>query len=69
MSGNKFLVQDLNLENTKDRQFALCETCFWSATIFKSKVKNAIMILNECPMCLNRNRDETYKFSLRLDWR
>lgn len=42
---NNSLVQHLNLNNNTDRQFALCESCFWSATIFKSKVKNSIITL------------------------
>lgn len=68
---NNFLIQDLNLNNSNDRQFALCESCFWSATIFKSKVKNSIISLNKCPICFNRNlslipltRDEAYELSL-----
>jgi hypothetical protein len=42
---NNPLVKHLNLNNKTDRQFALCESCFWSATIFKSKVKNSIITL------------------------
>jgi hypothetical protein len=37
-----------------DRQFALCESCFWSATIFNSTQKNVRMI-NYCPVCSNNN--------------
>jgi hypothetical protein len=66
------LVQQLNLNNNTDRQFALCESCFWSASIFKSKVKNTIIALNKCPMCFNKSisliplaGDETYELSLR----
>ncbi|MGC2683328.1 MAG: hypothetical protein WA323_15815, partial [Candidatus Nitrosopolaris sp.] len=36
------------------RQFLLCETCFWSASIFKSTQKNAT-IINFCPVCSNSN--------------
>jgi hypothetical protein len=42
---NNSLVQDLKLNNSNDRQFALCESCFWSATIFKSKVKKIPLAL------------------------
>ena len=70
---NNSLVQDLKLNNSTDRQFALCESCFWSATIFKSKVKkNTIITLDVCPVCFNTNislipltRDETYELNLR----
>ncbi len=36
------------------RQFLLCETCFWSATIIKLIQKNAT-IINSCPVCSNSN--------------
>jgi hypothetical protein len=36
-----------------ERQFALCETCLWSATIFKSKAKKKIVDSCVCPVCLN----------------
>ncbi len=69
---NNSLVKQLNLNNSTDPQFALCESCFWSATIFKSKVKNTIITWNKCPICFNRSislipltRDETYELSLR----
>jgi hypothetical protein len=72
---NNSLVQHLNLNNNTDRQFALCGSCFWSATIFKSKVKNTIIILNKCPICFNRNislipltRDEAYELKLTERW-
>jgi hypothetical protein len=49
------------------RQFLLCETCFWSATIFKSTQKDAT-IINSCPVCSNSNisaipltNDEVYE--------
>ena len=32
------------VEAYADRQFALCESCFWSATIFNSTHKNVRMI-------------------------
>lgn len=36
------------------RQFLLCETCFWTATIFKSTQKDAT-IINSCPVCSSDN--------------
>jgi hypothetical protein len=70
---NNSLVRDLNFNNSTDRQFALCESCFWTAAIFKSKVKrNTIITLDVCLACFNRNislipltRDETYELKLR----
>jgi hypothetical protein len=70
---NNSLVQDLNFNNSTDRQFALCESCFWSATIFKSKLKrNTIITSGVCPACFSKNislipltRDETYELKLR----
>jgi hypothetical protein len=48
-----------------DRQFALCESCFWSATILNSAQKNIRIIncaasigsttINHCPVCSNNN--------------
>jgi hypothetical protein len=35
---------------TADRQFALCESCFWSATILRSRERN-VHIINSCPIC------------------
>ena len=64
---NNSLVQDSNLNNSTGHQFALCESCFWSATIFKSKQKN-VHINNSCPVCSNSNislnplaKDEAYE--------
>jgi hypothetical protein len=70
---NNFLVQDLNFNNSTDCQFALCESCFWSATVFKSKLKrNTIITSGVCPACLSKNislipltRDEIYELKLR----
>ena len=57
--------------NTSTSQFALCESCFWSATIFKSKQKN-VHINNSCPVCSNSNislnplaKDEAYELHVR----
>jgi hypothetical protein len=68
---NNSLVQDLNLNTSTGHQFALCESCFWSATIFKSKTQKSIMALDVCPVCFNRNIslipltvDEIYELSL-----
>jgi hypothetical protein len=36
------------------RQFLLCETCFWSATIIKLTQENAT-IINSCPVCSGDN--------------
>ena len=54
-----------------DRQFLLCETCFWSATIIRSTQKNAI-IINCCPVCSNSNisvipltNDDAYELYVR----
>ncbi|HXX97952.1 MAG TPA: hypothetical protein VEL11_12650 [Candidatus Bathyarchaeia archaeon] len=54
-----------------DRQFALCESCFWSVTILNSTQKN-IRIINYCPVCSNNNvsliplaNDEIYNMNIR----
>jgi hypothetical protein len=52
---NNSLIQDSNLKNSTGHQFALCESCFWSATIFKLKEQKRIIALDVCPVCLNRN--------------
>src|SRR6188472_3059588 len=44
---------DLIYNDNFERQFALCQTCLWSATIFKSKAKRKMIILYVCPLCLN----------------
>jgi hypothetical protein len=36
-----------------DRQFALCESCFWSATVFETMQNTTI--INFCPVCSNSN--------------
>jgi hypothetical protein len=52
---NNSLVQDSNLNNSTGHQFALCESCFWSATIFKSKAQKGTRALDVCPVCFDRN--------------
>jgi len=54
-----------------DRQFALCELCFWTATILKSAETN-IDIIPNCPVCSNDNislipltSDDVYELSLK----
>ena len=54
-----------------DRQFALCESCFWSATIFKSIQKN-VRVIDSCPVCSNNDislipltSDEAYELYVR----
>ena len=44
---------DLIYNDNFEREFALCETCLWSATIFKSRAKMTIVDLCVCPVCLN----------------
>ena len=57
--------------NTPARQFVLCESCFWSATIFESTQKQ-IQIYNSCPVCSKSNisliplaNDEAYELQVR----
>jgi hypothetical protein len=57
---------------TTNRHFALCESCFWSATIFKSDKKQEHKT-NACPVCFNDSsvslipltKDEVYELSTR----
>ena len=68
------LIQNVGYNNiyTSHRHFALCELCFWSATIFKSDKKQE-QIINTCPICFNGNnislmpltKDEVYELSTR----
>jgi hypothetical protein len=37
-----------------DRQFALCDSCFWSATILRSGERN-VHITSSCPVCSSDN--------------
>ena len=56
-----------NNYTTDKRHFALCESCFWSATIFISDLQDHKT--NACPVCINDNsisiipltKDEAYK--------
>ena len=56
-----------NNYTTNNRHFALCESCFWSATIFISDIQE--YKTNACPVCINDNsisiipltKDEAYK--------
>jgi hypothetical protein len=68
------LIQSLgyNNYNTADNlHFALCESCFWSATIFKSDIQEHK--INTCPVCFNDTsislipltKDEVYELSVR----
>ena len=57
--------------NTPARQFVLCESCFWSATIFESTQKQ-VQIYNSCPVCSKSNisliplaNDEAYELQVR----
>ena len=74
----KPLIQSLEYNNgknnnytTDNRHFALCESCFWSATIFKSDLQDHKT--NTCPICFNDNsislipltRDEVNELSVR----
>jgi hypothetical protein len=60
-----------NYTTTDNCHFALCESCFWSATIFKSYIQEHKT--NTCPVCFNVNsisliplkRDEAYELSVR----
>ena len=60
-----------NYTTTDNRHFALCESCFWSATIFKSDIQEHKT--NACPVCFHDNsislipltKDEVYELSVR----
>ena len=67
-----YYYNNKNYTSTDNRHFALCESCFWSATIFKWGKKQE-QIINTCPACFNENsislipltRDEVYELSIR----
>lgn len=57
--------------NARDRQFALCESCFWSATILKPR-DNSIRRSGSCPVCsigyvslIPLTIDEVYELKVR----
>ena len=68
------LIQRVGYNNNyaSHRNFALCESCFWSATIFKSDKKQEHKT-NTCPVCFNDSsvslipltKDEAYELSTR----
>jgi hypothetical protein len=68
----EYYYNNKNYTSTDNRHFALCESCFWSATIFKWGKKQE-QIINTCPACFNENsislipltRDEVYELSIR----
>lgn len=56
---------------TADRQFALCESCFWSATILRPRERNAYSA-NSCPICSSESislipltNDDIYELYVR----
>ena len=65
------LIQSIEYKYTDNCHFVLCESCFWSATIFKSVTQEHKT--NACPICFNDNsimlipltRDEVYELSVR----
>ncbi|HXX96653.1 MAG TPA: hypothetical protein VEL11_06005 [Candidatus Bathyarchaeia archaeon] len=70
---NKEMDYSVNtlVEEYTNRQFALCESCFWSATIFNSRQKN-VRTINYCPVCSNNNifliplaSDDAYDMNMR----
>ena len=72
-NNNNRLIQSIEYTNyTSHRHFALCESCFWSATIFKSDKKQEHKT-NACPVCFNDSsvslipltKDEAYELSTR----
>ena len=73
-NNNSQLIQRVGYNNNyaSHRNFALCELCFWSATIFKSDKKQEHKT-NTCPVCFNDSsvslipltKDEVYELSMR----
>ena len=73
MHNISLLKQSVGYNNyNTDHHFVLCESCFWSATIFKSDKKKEL-IINTCPVCFNDNsislipfaKKEAYDLSFR----
>jgi hypothetical protein len=66
------LIQNVGYNCTDNRHFTLCESCFWSATIFKSGNKQEHKT-NACHICFNGNsitlipltRNEVNELSVR----
>jgi hypothetical protein len=59
------VVENLLPNNSVARHFALCKSCFWSATILRTKERVA------CPMCVDASisliplaMDEQYRIKL-----
>ncbi len=72
-NNNSQVIQSIEYNNyTSHQNFALCESCFWSATIFKSD-KRQEQNITTCPVCFNENnislipltKDEVYELSTR----
>ena len=72
-NNNSQVIQTVEYNNyTSHRHFALCESCFWSATIFTSDKKQEQNI-NTCPICFKENnislipltKDKVYELSTR----
>ena len=72
------LIQSIEYNNnnnysTDHHHFVLCESCFWSATIFKSADKKKERIITTCPTCFNDHsisliplvKEEVYELSFR----
>ena len=65
------LIQNVGYNYTNNRHFALCESCFWSATIFKSVIQEHKT--DTCPICFSDNsislipltKDEVYELAVR----
>jgi hypothetical protein len=65
------LIKNVGYNYTNNRHFALCESCFWSATIFKSVIQEHKT--DTCPICFSDNsislipltKDEVYELSVR----
>jgi hypothetical protein len=66
------LIQGCIYYDNFERLFALCEICFWSATIFRSRAQKDVIRLAVCPSCFKRTitlipvePDKFYKSSIR----
>ena len=54
-----------------ERQFAICESCFWCATTFQKADNNDSLQQRLCPLCKNRSvslipltKDEGYTIAM-----